>query len=237
MLTKKILKVVGGKTLGSGRLAFFSSAPRNPADPNNYSWMEPVRIKRRGLGVVHDPWSNKGTGFPLAERDRLRIRGLVPPRTLTLEVQAEKILSAINEKGTPLEKNTFLADLQDRNETLYFRLLIDNLEQLAPIVYTPTVGLACQRFGSVFRRARGMYFSSQDRGMLSTMVYNWPHDQVEVIVVTDGSRILGLGALAAMGLLRLPSSCTLTTSHPSIPCPHCMLPKPHPTQPNSHTKR
>jgi hypothetical protein len=176
----------------------------NPADPSNMKWLEPTYIRRRGLGVVHDPWCNKGTGFPLPERDRLRIRGLVPPRTLTLETQAEKILAAINEKPTPMDKNTFLADLQDRNETLYFRLLIDNLEKLAPIVYTPTVGLACQKFGSVFRRARGMYFSSQDRGMLSTMVYNWPHDDVEVIVVTDGSRILGLGAcffLARLSLL------------------------------------
>jgi malic enzyme len=118
----------------------------------------------------------------------------VPPRTLSLAVQVEKMLLATHSKATALEKHSFLSELQDRNETLYFRLLIDNLEALAPIIYTPTVGLACQKFGSVFRRARGMYFSSQDKGLLGTMCYNWPHDDVEVIVVTDGSRILGLGA-------------------------------------------
>jgi hypothetical protein len=162
-------------------------------DTSSFPFQEPILIRRRGLGVVHDPWSNKGTGFPLAERDRLRIRGLVPPRTLSLEVQVEKMKLAIEQKATALEKHSFLSELQDRNETLYFRLLIDNLEALAPIVYTPTVGLACQKFGSVFRRARGMYFSSQDKGQLATMCFNWPHDDVEVIVVTDGSRILGLG--------------------------------------------
>ena len=120
----------------------------------------------------------------------------MPPRTLSLAVQVEKMLLATRSKATALEKHSFLSELQDRNETLYFRLLIDNLEALAPIIYTPTVGLACQKFGSVFRRARGMYFSSQDKGLLGTMCYNWPHDDVEVIVVTDGSRILGLGAWA-----------------------------------------
>ena len=178
-----------------------AAAPRAPPPPYDtaspaFNFLQPTFIRRRGLGVVHDPWSNKGTGFPLAERDRLRIRGLVPPRTLSLEVQVEKMKVAIEGKRTALEKHSFLSELQDRNETLYFRLLIDNLETLAPIVYTPTVGLACQKFGSVFRRARGMYFSSQDKGLLATMCFNWPHDDVEVIVVTDGSRILGLGASA-----------------------------------------
>jgi hypothetical protein len=99
-----------------------------------------------------------------------------------------------------LEKSMYLTDLQDRNETLFFRVLVDNIEAVAPIVYTPTVGQVCLRFGSNFRRARGMYFSSQDRGAMATMTYNWPHDDVEVIVVTDGSRILGLGDLGANGM-------------------------------------
>ncbi len=86
---------------------------------------------------VHDPWTNKGTGFTTAERDRLRIRGLVPPRTLSLAVQAQKILHALNGKTDALDKAMFLSDLQDRNETLFYRVLIDNLEQLAPFVYTP----------------------------------------------------------------------------------------------------
>jgi malate dehydrogenase (oxaloacetate-decarboxylating)(NADP+) len=136
----------------------------------------------------------------MAERDRLRIRGLVPPRTLSLSVQAQKILHALHGKTDPLDKAMYLSDLQDRNETLFFRVLIDNLESLAPFVYTPTVGQVCLRFGSYFRRARGMYFSSADRGVMSTMTYNWPQDEVEVVVVTDGSRILGLGDLGANGM-------------------------------------
>ena len=128
------------------------------------------------------------------------IRGLVPPRTLSLPIQAVKLKAAIDSRTDALEKHSFLADLQDRNETLYFRLLIDNLEELSPIVYTPTVGRACQKFGSIFRRARGMYFSSQDVGQCAAMVNNWPHDDVEIIVVTDGSRILGLGDLGANGM-------------------------------------
>ena len=94
----------------------------------------------------------------------------------------------------------YLSDLQDRNETLFYRVLIDNLEQLAPYVYTPTVGQVCLRFGSYFRRARGMYFSAADRGLMATMMHNWPQDEVEVVVVTDGSRILGLGDLGSNGM-------------------------------------
>lgn len=100
-----------------------------------------------------------------------------------VRVQVAKILSSVRQLEDPLEKNVFLNDLCDRNETLFYRLLIDNLEEFAPIVYTPTVGLVCQRFGSYFRRARGMYFSAQDRGLMGTMVHNWPRDDVEVVVV------------------------------------------------------
>ena len=169
-------------------------------DVSRYSFQPVMRTRLRGLEIVQSPLSNKGTGFSAAERDRLRIRGLVPPRTLSLEVQAQKIMHAIDGKTDALEKSAYLSDLQDRNETLFFRVLMDNLEALAPFVYTPTVGQVCLRFGSYFRRARGMYFSSGDRGLFSSMVHNWPLDEVEVVVVTDGSRILGLGDLGANGM-------------------------------------
>lgn len=99
-----------------------------------------------------------------------------------------------------LQKYSYLSNLRDRNETLFYRLLMENIAEMAPIIYTPTVGLACLEFGSQFRRARGMYFSSGDRGEMSAMIYNWPERQVDVIVVTDGSRILGLGDLGAHGM-------------------------------------
>ncbi|CAE7936552.1 malA [Symbiodinium sp. KB8] len=152
------------------------------------------------MGIVHDPLVNKGTGFDTAEKDRLRIRGLVPPRTLTMEMQQKKIFETFMSSGSPMDKNLYLSGLQDRNETLFYKVLMDNIELMAPVVYTPVVGQVCQKFGSHFRRTRGMYFSSEDKGNMSAMVYNWPHDDVEVVVVTDGSRILGLGDLGANGM-------------------------------------
>jgi len=99
-----------------------------------------------------------------------------------------------------IRKNIILEDLHDRNETLYHRILVDHIEEMAPIIYTPTVGQACKEFGVRYRRPRGMYFSSEDRGHMAAMVYNWPHEDVHVICVTDGSRILGLGDLGANGM-------------------------------------
>ncbi|KAI1316380.1 Malic enzyme [Mortierella claussenii] len=155
---------------------------------------------KHGMDVIHDPLLSKGTAFSLSERERLGIRGLVPPRTQEMDKQLQRIIRNLRECKTPLEKFVFMTALQDRNETLYYRLLIDNLEELSQIIYTPTVGEACQRFHSIYRRARGMYFSTLDRGQMAAMVHNWPHDQVDVIVVTDGSRVLGLGDLGANGM-------------------------------------
>ncbi|KAG0029343.1 Malic enzyme [Podila clonocystis] len=155
---------------------------------------------KHGMDVIHDPLLSKGTAFSLSERERLGIRGLVPPRTQEMDKQLQRIIRNLRECRTPLEKFVFMTALQDRNETLYYRLLIDNLEELSQIIYTPTVGEACQRFHSIYRRSRGMYFSSLDRGQMAAMVHNWPHDQVDVIVVTDGSRVLGLGDLGANGM-------------------------------------
>ncbi|KAF9580688.1 Malic enzyme [Lunasporangiospora selenospora] len=155
---------------------------------------------KHGMDVIHDPLLSKGTAFSLSERERLGIRGLVPPRTQEMDKQLQRIIRNLRECRTPLEKFVFMTALQDRNETLFYRLLIDNLQELSQIIYTPTVGDACKRFHSIYRRARGMYFSSLDRGQMAAMVHNWPHDQVDVIVVTDGSRVLGLGDLGANGM-------------------------------------
>ncbi|KAI8374359.1 uncharacterized protein BYT42DRAFT_576084 [Radiomyces spectabilis] len=154
----------------------------------------------KGVNVIHDPLLSKGTAFSIAERERLSIRGLVPPRCQEMDKQLLRVKRNLDACETPLAKFIFLSALQDRNETLFYKLLIEHLEELAGIIYTPTVGLACQRSHSIYRRSRGMYFSSQDRGNMSAMVYNWPHDEVDVIVVTDGSRVLGLGDLGANGM-------------------------------------
>ena len=168
--------------------------------------LKPLKTKQKGIDILHDPIWNKGMAMDYPERDRLNLRGLVPPRVKTLSEQAARALAQIRAYGPPdddqanIRKNMYLQDLHNRNETLYHRLLSDNIAELAPLVYTPTVGIVCQRFGDQFRRSRGMYFSREDRGLFSSMVWNWPHDDVHVIVVTDGSRILGLGDLGAHGM-------------------------------------
>jgi malate dehydrogenase (oxaloacetate-decarboxylating)(NADP+) len=117
-----------------------------------------------------------------------------------MDKQLLRIKRNLDSLDTPLNKFVFLSALQDRNETLFYKLLIEHLEELAGIIYTPTVGEACLKSHSIYRRSRGMYFSSQDRGQMSSMMFNWPHDEVDVIVVTDGSRVLGLGDLGANGM-------------------------------------
>ncbi|XP_027334267.1 NAD-dependent malic enzyme 62 kDa isoform, mitochondrial isoform X3 [Abrus precatorius] len=153
----------------------------------------PTIIHKRSLDILHDPWFNKGTAFSMTERDRLDLRVVDLKR---LEVQARDGPSDPN----ALAKWRILNRLHDRNETMYYKVLIAKIEEYAPIVYTPTVGLVCQNFSGLFRRPRGMYFSAEDRGEMMSMVYNWPAEQVDMIVVTDGSRILGLGDLGVHGI-------------------------------------
>jgi len=164
------------------------------------SFMAPIRIQTRGADILHEPLFNKGTAFKSGERDRLRIRGLLPAKRMNIEMQKERFLTAFRAEESTIKKNIMFEDLHDRNETLYHRVLVDHIEEMAPIVYTPTVGQACQEFATRFRRPRGMYFCEEDRGHMAAMVYNWPHKDVHVIVVTDGSRILGLGDLGANGM-------------------------------------
>jgi malate dehydrogenase (oxaloacetate-decarboxylating)(NADP+) len=154
----------------------------------------------RGFPLLQDPRYNKSTGFSEAEREALGLRGLLPPRVMTLAQQLMRVRSNLQHKGSDLDRYIFLAALQDRNETLFFRLLVDDVERLMPIVYTPTVGEACQKFGHIFRRPRGLYLSTQDRGRIAQVLANWPEPDVRVIVVTDGERILGLGDLGAHGM-------------------------------------
>lgn len=163
-------------------------------------YMKPLRTPQHGVDVLHDPLYNKGMAFNEYERDRMGLRGLLPPAFRTLEQQALRCMDQISKLKTDEDRNLYLQDLHNRNETLYFRTLVDNIEMMAPLVYTPTVGLVCQQFGSQFRRSRGMYFSRHDRGVMASMVHNWPHQDVHVIVVTDGSRILGLGDLGVNGM-------------------------------------
>jgi len=182
-------------------------------------YMKAEIVRKKGKNLLSDPIFNKGLGFPRTERDRLGIRGLVPPSTLNM-AQQEDVLMAEYRQGWAsraaqepndeiiksgvnpdnIRKWKVLQSVQDRNETLFYRLLMDNFLEMAPIIYTPTVGWACSHFSHLYRRPRGMYFCRKDRGEMASMVYNWESDQVDAVVVTDGSRVLGLGDLGIGGL-------------------------------------
>lgn len=155
---------------------------------------------KRGADLLHDPLLNKGTAFTHEERRQLGILGLLPPAVSTQEVQRGRALNSVRKGATDLDKYLEMLSLLDRNESLYYQLLIENTEELMPIVYTPTVGKGCQLYGHIYRRARGLFITRHERGMVREVLANWPHKDVRVIVVTDGERILGLGDLGSSGM-------------------------------------
>ncbi|MBV5308694.1 NAD-dependent malic enzyme [Chromatium okenii] len=157
-------------------------------------------VQQRGLAVIRDPLLNKGTGFTEDERAALGLRGLVPPPVVSMDDQVTRIMQNVHRQHSDLDRYTYLETLHDRNETLYFRVLLAHINELTPIIYTPVVGLACSQFSQIYQRSRGMYFSADAVEHFEEMANNWPEDEIEVIVVTDGSRILGLGDLGANGM-------------------------------------
>jgi malate dehydrogenase (oxaloacetate-decarboxylating)(NADP+) len=175
-----------------------------------------------GVGLLHDPSFNKGTAFTQVERDALNLRGLLPPRILTQDEQLEKVLESFRGKTTVIEKYIYLISLQDRNERLFYRLVMDHLEETMPIIYTPTVGQACQLYGHIWRRSRGVFISAEDRGRVRRILKNWPDGPVRIIVVTDGERILGLGDLGANGMGIPVGKLSLYTACAGVPPGWCL---------------
>jgi malate dehydrogenase (oxaloacetate-decarboxylating)(NADP+) len=153
----------------------------------------------RGVALLRDPLLNKGTAFTDTEREVLGLRGLLPGHVLTLEMQAQRFMENLRCLPDDLEKYVALNALHDRNETLFFRIVCDNIDEIQPLIYTPTVGLACQRFGHIFQRPRGIFVGADDRGRIKELLNNWPNP-ARLIVITDGERILGLGDLGANGM-------------------------------------
>ncbi len=143
---------------------------------------------------------NKSTAFTHDERDEKSIRGLLPYAVSTQMVQIKRVLRNLRKKPTNIDKYSYLSELQSRNERLFYRMLMENIEELLPIVYTPTVGEACREYSHLFSETKGFYITPEDRGMIAEILKNWPEKNVRVIVVTDGQRILGLGDLGANGM-------------------------------------
>jgi malate dehydrogenase (oxaloacetate-decarboxylating)(NADP+) len=153
----------------------------------------------RGHALLQDPVHNKGTAFTAAERDALGLHGLLPPRVHTQAEQVTRVLGNLRGLKSDLDKYVFLTALHDRNERLFFRVVMDNAEEIMPLIYTPTVGLGCQLYGHIFRRSRGLFVTAGDAGRVKDVLKNW-ESEVGLIVVTDGERILGLGDLGAQGM-------------------------------------
>lgn len=154
----------------------------------------------RGMALLRDPSLNKGSAFTARERDVLGLTGLLPPHVSSQEEQVERVLENFRRIDTPLERFIMLQSLQDRNEALFYRVVIENPDEMMPVIYTPTVGLACQEYGHIYRSPRGLYVSAEDRGQVASVLRNWPYRDARIIVVTDGERILGLGDLGASGM-------------------------------------
>jgi malate dehydrogenase (oxaloacetate-decarboxylating)(NADP+) len=175
-----------------------------------------------GYDLLRNPRLNKGTAFTDAERRKYRLEGLLPPAVTNIELQAARRHTEIANLGDDLQKYLVLSDLQARNETLFYAVLMSDPATYMPLVYTPTVGEACQKFGHIFRQARGMYLPISARGRIREILGNWPEKDVRFIVVTDGERILGLGDLGAGGMGIPLGKLALYTACAGVPPQYCL---------------
>ncbi|XP_039004750.1 NADP-dependent malic enzyme-like [Hibiscus syriacus] len=176
-----------------------------------------------GYSLMRDSRHNKGLAFTEKERDAHYLRGLLPPVVLSQELQEKKMMNIIRQYTVPLHRYMAMIDLQERNERLFYKLLVNNVEELLPIVYTPTFGEACQKFGSIFKHPQGLYISLKEKGKILEILKNWTERTVQVIVVTDGERILGLGDLGCQGMGIPVGKLSLYTALGGV-CPSLCLP-------------
>jgi malate dehydrogenase (oxaloacetate-decarboxylating)(NADP+) len=194
--------------------------------PNPMTDKEPtamsMQIAAIAYDLLHNPRLNKGTAFSYAERRARGIEGLLPPASITIELQVARLHAELANLDSDLQKYLLLSDLQARNETLFYAVLMSDPASFMPIVYTPTVGEACQKFDHIFREARGMYLPISARGRLSEILNNWPQKDVRFIVVTDGERILGLGDLGVGGMGIPIGKLALYTACAGVPAQYCL---------------
>src|SRR6185503_12279205 len=168
--------------------------------PANAGEEAAVEISLTGKQLIENPLLNKGSAFSESERIEFGLQGLVPPHVSTVEEQLARTYESYKQKASDIERYIYLASLQDRNETLFYRLLQEHITEMMPIIYTPVVGEGCKQYSHVYRRPRGLYISCPQRNQIPTILDNAPNKEVSVIVVTDGERILGLGDLGVGGM-------------------------------------
>jgi len=178
--------------------------------------------KDRGVALLRDPHINKGMAFTLKERQILGIHGLLPPAVFSQEEQVERVVANFHHWDNDLDRYIYLASLLDRNEKLFYQAVSANIEIMAPVIYTPTVGLACQKYGFIFRKPRGLYVTINDIGHVYEILCNWPETDVQAVVVTDGERILGLGDLGAFGMGIPVGKLSLYTAMGGMPPKKCL---------------
>src|SRR5580658_2644879 len=175
-----------------------------------------------GRDILRDPRLNKGSAFTEAERRQYHLEGLLPPGSSSLELQVARTHTELAALDSDLQKYLVLSDLQARNETLFYAVLMSDPAAYMPLVYTPTVGEACQKFAHIFRSARGMYLPISARSRVREILGNWPEKDVRFIVVTDGERILGLGDLGAGGMGIPLGKLALYTACAGVPPQYCL---------------
>jgi len=181
-----------------------------------------ARDTKSGYDVLKDEVLNKSSAFSREERDNLGLRGLLPYSINTQDNQVNRVLANMRRKESDIEKYIFLSALQMRAEKLFYRLVTENFDEIMPIIYTPTVGQACKEFAHIFRMPKGFYITPDDKGQIDKILDNWPDKEVQVIVVTDGSRILGLGDLGSNGMGIPIGKLALYTACAGIDPQHCM---------------
>ncbi len=177
----------------------------------------------RGIALLEDPRYNQGTAFTLQAREQLGISGLLPAEVDSIDLQHQRVLGHLAAKTTDLERYIYLTSLLDRNETLFYHVIMSDPARFLPILYDPTVGEACLKFGHIYRRPRGMYISLRDKGRVEQILRNWPIQDIRFICVSTGGRILGLGDLGANGMGIPIGKLQLYTACAAIP-PECLLP-------------
>lgn len=181
-----------------------------------------VYTKKRGYDVTRNPHLNKGMAFSLEERQQLGIHGLLPPCFISQDIQLLRVLKNYDMKTEDLDRYVFLMGLQDRSEKLFYRVLTSDIERFMPVIYTPTVGLACQQYGLIFRRPRGLFITIHDRGHIASILQNWPEKDIRAVCVTDGERILGLGDLGCNGMGIPVGKLALYTACGGMPPQQCL---------------